>query len=93
MEPFGRVVRSFARTFLCRRWVARRVVASSGAQIGVRENLQRVRFARADDWIRNGINWGEIMQIDRVHTNRFIAFAGFTLCFLFLLAIIAFAFS
>ena len=33
------------------------------------------------------------MQLYREHTNRVLAFAGFTLCFIFLLAIIAFAFS
>jgi hypothetical protein len=33
------------------------------------------------------------MQLDRVQANRYLAFAGFTICFLFLLAIIAFAFS
>jgi hypothetical protein len=33
------------------------------------------------------------MHIDRVQANRYLAFAGFTICFLFLLALIAFAFS
>jgi hypothetical protein len=33
------------------------------------------------------------MQIDREQANRYLAFTGFTICFLFLLALIAFAFS
>jgi len=33
------------------------------------------------------------MHIDRVQANRYLAFAGFTLCFLFLLALVAFALS
>jgi hypothetical protein len=33
------------------------------------------------------------MQIGREQANRYLAFAGFTICFLFLLALIAFAFS
>jgi hypothetical protein len=33
------------------------------------------------------------MHIDRVQANRYLAFAGFTACFLFLLAVIVLAFS
>jgi hypothetical protein len=33
------------------------------------------------------------MQIDRVQANRYLAFVGFTACFLFILAVIALAFS
>jgi hypothetical protein len=33
------------------------------------------------------------MQIDRVHANRYLAFMGFTLSFLFVLAVIVFAFT
>jgi len=33
------------------------------------------------------------MQIDRVQANRYLAFAAFTVCFLFLLAVIVLAFS
>jgi hypothetical protein len=33
------------------------------------------------------------MQIDRVQANRYLAFAGFTLSFLFVLAVIVLAFS
>jgi hypothetical protein len=33
------------------------------------------------------------MQINRVQANRYLAFTEFTICFLFLLAIIALAFS
>jgi hypothetical protein len=33
------------------------------------------------------------MQIDRVHADRALAFLGFALSFLFLLAIVAFAFT
>ena len=33
------------------------------------------------------------MHIDRVHADRFLAFLGFALSFLFLLAIVAFAFT
>ena len=33
------------------------------------------------------------MHIDRAHADRYLAFLGFTLSFLFLLAIVAFAFT
>ena len=33
------------------------------------------------------------MYIDRVQANRLLAFAGFTVCFLFILAVIVYAFS
>ena len=33
------------------------------------------------------------MYIDRVHADRYLAFLGFALSFLFLLAIVAFAFT
>jgi len=33
------------------------------------------------------------MHIDRVHADRYLAFLGFALSFLFLLAIVAFAFT
>jgi hypothetical protein len=33
------------------------------------------------------------MLIDRIHANRFLAIAGFTVCFLFLLAVIVLAFT
>jgi len=33
------------------------------------------------------------MHIDRVHADRYLAFLGFALSFLFLLAIVAFAFN
>ena len=33
------------------------------------------------------------MRIDRVQANRILAFGGFTLCFLFLLAVIVLAFT
>jgi hypothetical protein len=36
---------------------------------------------------------GETMQIDRVQANQYLAFAGFTVCFLFILAVIVLAFS
>jgi hypothetical protein len=32
------------------------------------------------------------MHIDRMRANQFLAYASFTLCFLFLLALVAFAF-
>jgi len=36
---------------------------------------------------------GRAMHIDRAHADRYLAFLGFTLSFLFLLAIVAFAFT
>jgi hypothetical protein len=33
------------------------------------------------------------MQIDRVQANRYLAFVGFTVCFLFILAVVVLAFS
>jgi hypothetical protein len=36
---------------------------------------------------------GGVMHIDRVHADRYLAFLGFALSFLFLLAIVAFAFT
>jgi hypothetical protein len=33
------------------------------------------------------------MLIERIHANRLFAIAGFTLCFLFLLAVIVLAFT
>jgi hypothetical protein len=33
------------------------------------------------------------MLIDRVHANRYLALVGFTMCFLFILAVIVLAFS
>jgi hypothetical protein len=33
------------------------------------------------------------MLIDRVQTNRYLALVGFTMCFLFILAVIVLAFS
>jgi hypothetical protein len=33
------------------------------------------------------------MRIDRVQANRIFAFAGFTLCFLFLVAVIVLTFA
>jgi hypothetical protein len=33
------------------------------------------------------------MHIDRAQANRYLAFTAFTICFLFLLVLIAFAFS
>ena len=35
----------------------------------------------------------EAMRIDRIHASRILAFGGFTLCFLFLLAVIVLAFA
>ena len=36
---------------------------------------------------------GSAMHIDRAHADRYLAFLGFALSFLFLLAIVAFAFT
>jgi len=38
-------------------------------------------------------NQGEAMLTDRMHANRLLAITGFTLCFLFLLAVIVLAFA
>jgi hypothetical protein len=35
----------------------------------------------------------DAMRIDRIHASRILAFGGFTLCFLFLLAVIVLAFA
>lgn len=39
------------------------------------------------------LNQGEAMFTDRIYANRLLAITGFTLCFLFLLAVIVLAFT
>jgi hypothetical protein len=55
--------------------------------------LERRGFVRSGPLLRPPANQGKPCSATEIHANRLLAIAGFTLCFLFLLAVIVRAFA
>ena len=70
--------------------LAQRRPAELKLNYGFRRNLPRAHWLSCACFYHHG---GGAMHFDRVHADRYLAFLGFALSFLFLLAIVAFAFT